>query len=152
MLAALLVSASGAGAAIAPPWCGTPMPDAAANLPDGSSPSHPVGSFPHIPWYAIGCTLESIEAQSGGRMTVEVAGQSALGRDMYKVTINALETEAQQSNFLHWQSVRRLALGDPAVAQRMVASFKGKVKIPIFIQSGIHGNEYEGVDAAMQII
>jgi hypothetical protein len=34
------------------------MPDAAANLPDGSSPAHPVGSFPHIPYYAIGCTLE----------------------------------------------------------------------------------------------
>ena len=53
-------SPSGAAAAIAPPWCGTPEPDAAANLPDGSSPSHPAGSFPHIPYYAIGCTLEDI--------------------------------------------------------------------------------------------
>ena len=152
MLAALLVSASGAGAAIAPPWCGTPMPDAAANLPDGTSVGDPVGSFPHIPWYAIGCTLDSIAAQSGGRMTVEVVGQSALGRDMYKVTINALETDAQQRNFDHWQSVRRFALDNPAQAQKLVGNFKGNVKIPIFIQSGIHGNEYEGVDAAMQII
>lgn len=152
LLAALLVSASGAGAAIAPPWCGTPMPDGAASLPDGTSVSHPVGSFPHIPWYAIGCTLDSIQAQSGGRMTVEVIGQSALGRDMYKVTINALETQAQRKNFANWQKVRRDALDDPAKAQKFVAKFEGDVKIPIFIQSGIHGNEYEGVDAAMQII
>ena len=40
-----------------PPWCGTPETDAAANLPDGSQTTHPVGSFPHIPYYAIGCTL-----------------------------------------------------------------------------------------------
>ena len=152
MLAALLVSASGAGAAIAPPWCGTPIADAAASLPDGTSVGDPVGSFPHIPWYAIGCTLDSIAAQSGGRMTVEVIGQSALGRDMYKVTINALETDAQRRNFDHWQSVRRDALDNPAQAQKLVGNFKGNVKIPIFIQSGIHGNEYEGVDAAMQII
>ena len=26
------------------------------------------------------------------------------------------------------------------------------MKVPIFIQGGIHGNEYEGVDAAMQLI
>ena len=26
------------------------------------------------------------------------------------------------------------------------------VKVPLFIQGGIHGNEYEGVDAAMQVI
>jgi hypothetical protein len=54
LLAGLLVlalgSASSAGAVtIAPPWCGTPEPDAAAALPDGSNPTDPVGSFPQIP-------------------------------------------------------------------------------------------------------
>ena len=62
----------------APPWCGTPMPDATAALPDGSNPSDPVGSFPHIPWYAIACTLADIQARSNGRMEVKVLGQSAL--------------------------------------------------------------------------
>ncbi len=60
------------------------MPDAAENLPDGTGPD-PLGSFPHIPYYAIGCTLEDIESRSNGRMEVEVIGRSALGRDMYKV-------------------------------------------------------------------
>ena len=150
-LAASLGSSSGP-AAIAPPWCGTPTPDAAGALPDGSDPAHPVGSFPHIPYYAIGCTLESIAAQSGGRMSVEVAGSSALGRDMYRVVINALDTNTRRQAFHAWQEIRRVALTDPARAQALVASSNGAVKVPIFIQGGIHGNEYEGVDAAMQLI
>ena len=89
-----LAGASGASAQIEPPWCGTAMPDAAENLPDGTDPADPPGSFPHIPYYAIGCTLQDIASRSDGRMEIEVIGQSALGRDMYKVTINALGTRA----------------------------------------------------------
>src|SRR5919106_4523285 len=87
------------------------------NLPDGTEPGDPPGSFPHIPVYAIGCTLESIEAQSNGRIAVEVIGQSALGRDMYFVTLNALETPAQQDAFDAYRRVRRHALSDPARSQ-----------------------------------
>jgi hypothetical protein len=151
-LAVPLATPGTGGAAIAPPWCGTPMPDAAAALPDGSSPTHPAGSFPHIPYYAIGCTLDSIAARSNGRMTVEVIGESALGRDMYAVTINALDTRGQRNAFRNWQELRRNAMDRPDRAQRSLARFRGEVKVPLFIQAGIHGNEYEGVDAAMQII
>jgi Zinc carboxypeptidase len=150
---AVTASAAGpAGAAIEPPWCGTPVPDAAENLPDGTDPSDPPGAFPHIPVYAIGCTLESIAAASDGRMTVEVIGKSALGRDMYLVTINALDTPQRRKDFHAWQQVRRVALTDPAAGQRLVQRYGDDIKIPIFIQAGIHGNEYEGVDAAMQLI
>ena len=96
VLTAMLLTAGAAGAAIAPPWCGTPEPDAAGNLPDGTSPTHPNGSFPHIPYYAIGCTLDNIAAASGGRMTVERFGKSALGRDKFHVVINALDTKSQR--------------------------------------------------------
>src|SRR3990172_8840017 len=82
-------------ALIAPPWCGTPIPDGVGSLPDGSNPGDPVGSFAHIPWYAFACTLADIQARSNGRMEVKVLGQSALGRDMYLVTINALDTPHQ---------------------------------------------------------
>ena len=141
-----------AQAAIEPPWCGTPIPDGTAALPDGSSPTHPVGSFPHIPWYAIGCTLDDIAARSNGRMTVEVIGQSALGRDMYLVKINALETVGQQGAFLAWEQVRAIEETDPAGAQAILAASGGNVKVPLYIQAGIHGNESEGVDASMMII
>jgi hypothetical protein len=146
----LLVGAPSATAQIAPPWCGTPMPDAAENLPDGTDPADPPGSFPHIPYYAIGCTLDDIASRSGGRMQVEVIGQSALGRDMYKVTINALDTRAQQNADARLQRVIELAQRNPRRAQELIE--RRDLKVPIFIQSGIHGNEYEGVDAAMRII
>jgi hypothetical protein len=157
MLAVLLVSlavplaeAPTAQAEIKPPWCGTPEPDAAEALPDGTGPADPPGSFPHIPYYAIGCTLESIQSRSGGRMALEVIGQSAGGRDMYQVTINALETAEQREGDSRLRQILRRALSDPGRAQSLLE--RGDAKVPIFIQGGIHGNEYEGVDAAMRTI
>jgi hypothetical protein len=137
---------------IAPPWCGTPMPDGVGSLPDGSDPSHPVGSFPHIPYYAIGCTLAEIQARSNGRMEFNVVGQSALGRDMYLVTINALDTPQQRKDFQTWLNIRKIALTDPQRAQAMLDRAGDDVKVPIFIQSGIHGNESEGVDAMFELV
>jgi Zinc carboxypeptidase len=142
-----------AGAQLTPPWCGTPEPDAAGNLPDGSSPGHPVGSFPHIPYYAIKCTLDQIESQEiGNRMSVEQIGVSALGRPLYGVVINALETPEQQRDYDRWLAIRALALDNPAQAQAQLEKWGEDVKVPIFNQSGIHGNEYEGVDSNMQLI
>jgi hypothetical protein len=156
-IAALVIAAGVPSAAeavtIAPPWCGTPEPDATAALPDGSDPTHPVGSFAHIPYYAIGCTLNAIKAQGvRGRMSVDAFGTSAQGRPMYLVTINALETSAQKKAYRNWEQVRREALDNPARAQKELRDARGTVKVPLYIQSGIHGNESEGVDAMMQFI
>ena len=138
--------------AAAPPWCGTPEADAAANLPDGSSPTDPVGSFPHIPYYAIACTLQDIASRSDGRMTVKVIGQSALGRDMYGVVINDLSTWRQRRNYANWRDVRKVMLKSPRHAIKHLAEHGSRIKVPIYVQGGIHGNEYEGVDAAMDTI
>jgi hypothetical protein len=142
-----LLAPSTGRAAIAPPWCGTPVPDAAAALPS-TGPRN----FPHIPYYAIGCTLDRIAAESNGRMKVEVIGQSALGRDMYLVTINELETRAQREDYRNWQRIRRVALEDPERAQELLDRAGDDVKIPLFIQGGIHGDEFEGVDSNMLVI
>jgi hypothetical protein len=139
--------ATGANAQVAPPWCGTPEPDAAANLP-----SDPPNNFPHIPYYAIGCTLQEIEADSDGRMDVDVIGRSGTGRAMYGVVINELETRAQREAYRNWRSIRSIALDDPERAQKLLRRFDDDVKIPIMVQGGIHGNEYQGVDAAMDTI
>lgn len=149
-LAVCLVGATTAQAEIAPPWCGTPEPDAAENLPDGTDPADPAGSFPHIPYYAIGCTLESIVDQSDGRMTLEKSGESALGRDMYVVTVNALDTRAQQRSYARLQRLAGLYARNPRRAQQLID--RRDAKVPLFIQSGIHGDEYEGVDASMRFI
>ena len=147
LFAGLTFSAAPAAAQIEPPWCGTPEPDAAAALP-----SDPPLNFPHIPYYAIGCTLERIQAESDGRMSIDVIGPSANGRDMFLVTINDLDSKYQRKAFANWKKVRRHALTKPAKAQRTLRRSDGRVKVPLFIQGGIHGNEYEGVDANMRTI
>jgi len=147
LLAGLTFSAAPAAAEIGPPWCGTPEPDAAAALP-----SDPPLNFPHIPYYAIGCTLEEIQAESDGRMSIDVIGPSANGRDMFLVTINDLDSKYQRKAFANWKKVRRDALTKPAKAQKALRKFDGQVKVPLFIQGGIHGNEYQGVDANMRTI
>jgi hypothetical protein len=152
LLAVVAAPVGSARADVAPPWCGTPGPDAAENLPDGTDPSDPVGSFTHIPHYAIGCTLDEIAARSNGRMSVNVIGKSALDRNMYLVTINALDTTQQRKDFQAWQQVRKIALTDPARAQELLGRYGDGVKVPLFVQAGIHGNEYEGVDSSFQII
>jgi hypothetical protein len=153
VLVAVAVSLAGATTAradIAPPWCGTPEPDAAEQLPDGTDPADPPGSFPHIPYYAIRCTLEDIQSRSGGRMSMEVLGQSATGRDMFLVTINGRETQAQRDSFARLQRIIGLAARNPRRAKELIE--RRDTKVPIFIQGGIHGDEYEGVDAAMRAI
>jgi hypothetical protein len=147
VLAAALVGSSPASGAIAPPWCGTPEPDSAAALPSTGT------SFPHIPYYAIGCTLEDIKSRSlDGRMSIEIAGQSATGRPLYKVVINQLKTGAQKQSYFRWTNLRQKALTEPAAAQAALATYGDTVKVPIYIQGGIHGNEYQGVDSNMRII
>ncbi len=147
LLAALVGFARPAAAEIGPPWCGTPEPDAAEALPSTGT------SFPHIPVYAIGCTLADIQSRSlDGRMSLEVHGTSATGRPLYKVVINQLQTDAQQSSFDHWTTLRTQALSNPAAAQRQLRGWRDRVKVPLFIQGSIHGNEFEGVDSNMRII
>ena len=140
---ASLAGAGGASADIAPPWCGEFEEDSAENLP-------PEESFPHIPYYAIGCTLEDIQDRSNGRMSLEVIGQSSTGRDMYGVVINSRATRAQRDSYDRLREVLRDAFDDPEDAQELIE--RRDVKVPIFVQGSIHGNEYEGVDAAMRAI
>src|SRR5215218_3340901 len=129
LLSAVALTWAGAARAvtIAPPWCGTPEPDAAGALPDGTNPTDPPGNFPHIPYYAIGCTLDAIKAESlDGRMSVQVFGHSARGRPMYLVTINQLATHDQQKAFQNWEKIHADALDDPAKAQKRLAKVGGE--------------------------
>jgi Zinc carboxypeptidase len=156
-LAAIVGSLAFSGTAsaqsvIGPPFCAPTTGDGVANLPTGANPGDPVGSFPHIPYAAIGCTLDAIAARSNGRMRVRIIGQSAQGRPMYLASFNVLETPQQRRAYRNWLKIRRLALINPTQAQRELARMGGNVKVPLFIQSGIHGNESEGVDSSLMII
>jgi Zinc carboxypeptidase len=142
-----------ASADIGPPWCGTPEPgDAAEALPDGTEAGDPEGSFPHIPHYAVGCTLRDIERRSNGRMDVDVIGESVNGRKMYSVVINELRTSRQRRDYLGWLGIRALMLESPNAALKLARALDDDVKVPVLVQGSIHGNEYEGLDSAMEVI
>src|SRR5690349_787029 len=110
---------------VAPPWCGTVEPDAAANLPSTGT-----GNFPHIPAYAIGCTLERIQAASGGRMKIEVAGRSVQNRPLYLVTIDDRSTEALRTASDNYAAIHATALSDPNASIAKLASVGSAVKAP----------------------
>ncbi len=111
-----------------------------------------------IPYAAVGCTLDKIQAEADAagiplRMQVSVIGHSAVGnRPIYGVVVNALETPEQQRDYARWQQIRELAFDDPAAAQALLDEWGADVKMPVIIQGNIHGDEREGLDAMMQVL
>jgi hypothetical protein len=154
-------------AAVAPstaPWDGNPIspglgptygeewcaPVGNENVPQGD----PLALIPNA---AIGCTLDQFETEAAvagvpDRFDYQVIGESVLGRDMYGVVVNALETQQQKRDFGRWQQLRKIMLTEPARAQSLLASYGQDVKLPIFVEANIHGGEREGTDAMMQVI
>lgn len=168
VFAASLVALSvPAGAQLAPPWDGNPISAGlgptygetwCAEAAPGSSIANQQGApLALIPTEAIPCTLDQFldEAEAAGvpdRMTYSVIGQSEAGRNQYGVVVNALETPEQQRDYDRWVQLRDIMFTDPALGQQWLAEWGDEVKIPIFIEANIHGNEEEGADAMMQVL
>nr|WP_246304855.1 M14 family zinc carboxypeptidase [Nocardioides thalensis] len=86
--------------------------------------------------------------ETSNRLSVQVVGQSTSGRDLYLATVTAPETAAQTAQQTAW---RELIKEDPEAAaadEELQAGYK----TPIWISANIHGNEWEGTDAAMATI
>ena len=164
MILVALAGVSPAGAQPAPPFDGDPVspglgptygeewcaPAGTENVPQ----SAPLALIPNA---AIRCTLDRFEAEAAAagvpdRLDYSVIGQSVLGRDMYGVVVNALDTPEQQRDYARWQQLRDIMLTEPALAQVLLASWGENVKLPVFVEANIHGGEREGTDAMMQVI
>lgn len=93
------------------------------------------------PYHSLAPRLNALQQQSN-RVSVEVVGQSGLGRDLYLVTLTApespLETRAQERFRATIEEGRNV----PA----------GLYKAPIWINNNIHGDEWEGTDGALRVI
>lgn len=164
LVASAAVFSVPASAQLAPPWDGNPIspglgptygeewcaPATGENVPQ----TPPLAVMPYA---AIGCTLEMFqdEAEDNGvppRMEVSVIGQSGLGRDIFGVVVNALETAEQQRDYQRWLQLREVLTTDPVQGQLLLQSWGENVKLPVFIEANIHGGEREGTDAIMQVI
>jgi hypothetical protein len=165
LVATATVLSAPVGAQTAPPWDGNPVSPGLGPTygetwcapPSGGIAEQQGAPLALIPYEAIECTLQQFEdeaAEAGvpDRMNYEVIGQSVLGRDILGVVVNALDTPQQQQAYARWQQLRGLMFDDPGQAQALLQSWGQNVKLPIFIEANIHGNEEEGTDAIMQVI
>jgi hypothetical protein len=82
------------------------------------------------------------------RISVQVVGQSTEGRDLYLVTLTAPESEAETAQQAAWKNEIKQ---DPAAAAKDAALLTD-YKTPVWLSNNIHGNEWEGTDAAMKYI
>jgi len=97
------------------------------------------------PYEEIQPLLDELVASSD-RVRYEVMGTSAGGHDLYLVTVARPEVLADLDRHLDF---RQLMLDEPAAAQAQLAAAPGDVKVPVFINCSIHGNEPNGVDAGL---
>lgn len=86
--------------------------------------------------------------ETSDRVSAQVVGQSTEGRDLYLVTVTAPESAAETAQQTAWKGEMT---SDPVAAAKDAALLRD-YKTPVWISNNIHGNEWEGTDAAMQYI
>ncbi|WP_433830711.1 M14 family zinc carboxypeptidase [Actinoplanes sp. CA-015351] len=91
--------------------------------------------------------LNALQADSD-RVSARVAGKSSGGYDLYVVTVTAPESRSEAQKQERW---KRLIEDDP-VRARSDKQLLRDYKTPLFVNANIHGNEWEGTDAALRVI
>ncbi|MEU7578953.1 M14 family zinc carboxypeptidase [Streptomyces sp. NPDC041068] len=99
------------------------------------------------PYHGIAPKLNALQ-RVGDRVSVEIAGRSAGGHQLYLVTVTAPESARETARQTR---MRERIENDPAGAAKDGA-IKSSYKTPVFINNNIHGNEWEGTDAALKLI
>ncbi|MFS0636448.1 M14 family zinc carboxypeptidase [Mesobacillus foraminis] len=95
----------------------------------------------------IGGKLAEIDQQSN-RVKVEIKGTSSDGHPLYVVTIADPTT---QGKFGKIQALRKQMFKNPGKAQDWIKA-NPDFKVPIMINGSIHGTEFVGTDAVIQLI
>jgi len=95
----------------------------------------------------IEAQLKALEAKNPGLMDYEVIGQSAGGKDLYLVTIS---DAAGMKNLIKYQKFMKDAVNNPEKARKSLVG--SDIKIPVFFNASIHGNETTGTDGVLKLI
>ncbi|MBT2505007.1 succinylglutamate desuccinylase/aspartoacylase family protein [Streptomyces sp. ISL-98] len=99
------------------------------------------------PYHSIAPKLNALQ-KLGNRVSVEVAGRSAGGHQLYLVTVTAPESSREAREQERMRELIENSPGAAAKDRRIKATYKA----PVFINNNIHGNEWEGTDAALKLI
>jgi hypothetical protein len=101
-----------------------------------------------IPYHEFPERLRAL--QMSDRISVEIIGQSVLGRDLHLVVATSPMTDTEWAD---WQYLSDLRTEDPHEAiAALEAGAYDDWKSPLLINNNIHGNEWEGTDASFQIL
>jgi hypothetical protein len=104
-------------------------------------------NYEFVKFSQIGTKLKEIEKLSN-RVKVEVRGTSADGHPLYVVTIADPTAIGKYGKI---QSLRKQMFKNPGKAQDWIAN-NPDFKVPIMINGSIHGTEFVGSDALLQLI
>jgi hypothetical protein len=115
--------------------------------PDPENPGDRSLKLGLTPYHAIAPKLNALQ-RLGDRVSVEVTGRSAGGHRLYLVTVTAPETARQARA----QERMRELIGNAPAAAAKSPEIKRDYKTPVFVNSNIHGNEWEGTDASLKVI
>ncbi|GAA2645738.1 M14 family zinc carboxypeptidase [Streptomyces vastus] len=115
--------------------------------PDPQNPADKSIKLGLTPYHAIAPKLNALQ-RLGDRVSVEIAGRSAGGHRLYLVTVTAPESAKQARA---QERMRELIENAPQAAAKDPA-LKAAYKTPVFFNNNIHGNEWEGTDAALKLI
>ncbi|MBC6462257.1 peptidase M28 [Actinomadura sp. HBU206391] len=99
------------------------------------------------PYHSLAPKLNELQRNSD-RISVEIIGRSHQGRDLYLVTV----TEPESSAAAKQQASMRAEIEDDAARAARNPLIRHRYKAPVFINNNIHGNEWEGTDAALRTI
>ncbi|MFV2100364.1 M14 family metallopeptidase [Micromonospora sp. LOL_024] len=125
---------------------GKPRNDVIRDVPvDHSDASIPMNL---IAYHDIPAALRAL--QQSRRISVEVIGQSVLGRDLHLVVATA---PMRDTEWRKWQQLSDLRFSDPRAALAKVrAGGYDSWRTPLLVNNNIHGNEWEGTDASLQVL
>ncbi|WP_327359324.1 M14 family zinc carboxypeptidase [Streptomyces sp. NBC_01304] len=115
--------------------------------PEPANPADKSIKLGLTPYHSIAPKLNSLQ-KLGDRVSVEIAGRSANGHQLYLVTVTAPESAGEARR---QERMRERIENSPAAAAKDKA-IKRDYKTPVLINNNIHGNEWEGTDAALKLI
>ncbi|RFU68182.1 M14 family zinc carboxypeptidase [Bacillus sp. V59.32b] len=103
--------------------------------------------YDFVKFSKIGAKLQEIDKKSN-RVKVEVKGKSSDGHPLYVVTI---ADPASQGKFGKIKALRKQMFKNPQKAQDWISE-NPDFKVPVMINGSIHGTEFVGSDAVLQLI
>ncbi|MBY6037484.1 hypothetical protein KUV80_12490 [Fictibacillus nanhaiensis] len=103
--------------------------------------------YDFVKYSKMGEKLKQIDKESK-RVSLEITGKSADGYPLYVITISNPEDKGKYG---HYKKLRKQMIKNPEKAQEWVAK-NSDFKVPVMINGSIHGTEYIGSDAVLQLI